>query len=810
MSDKKIKLIDFSQGIRSTEIQQNFEVIQNEINKERKSVAGSGISYGLDFYLNQFSLNISQGCLIDNEGEDIYIEATTIEIDKPVLIEKVERSKSIDNYNRLFLEETPYALSRTTTSDNVSISQSGVQVNISGMMGEASIINIASIDQKVLYVSNPTGTINTLTVDVTYKYTFKRRDIIFIDKDFKIQYRKGITSPSPSIPRIGADEYSYILGYIEVDGHFIEDKDDRDAKPVAKTTLIKEFKSIRNVYTDENNMLYLCGTPFDAIKIIHMEEPSNPTDDTLWYDEAVNKLKIWRHTDKFIFSDDFKYLSQDPGNAQRFDTNVKYSCDSSQLTVYLNKKKLPAEQIIEGSDLIASEKAERKESKQFHIVPLLSYGDEIAYRIERYDGYEEWVPVNDASFIPVEERKLWTPEMITNEATSYGHDLQYFFFNLDPDSYGKTDMNLLYTPNKNSLNVLINQIPLHSDQFDEITLMDIIAPAEGREAEMNIIRERLIKYYGYENKLLKDKVYEEYENIGIGFRLGAVLDKNCHVEAKVIQHVNGNSLTKRFQRTATFVTEGNESYQEYTIINDNRVYHDSVFQTKTPYRYGESQLEVFINGRKLIKDIEFSEGYDLVSPLKGANSFKFKILPSAGLTNSQKVMYKITASVYSYDHLEGLLGNFDQRINDIKNTVETTKLSIETTEKAVNDKIEENQKYIEQLKTTTSSFDQTYMKKDAIIKQESLDVNLLAGISNGLVNVTLTKTDAAYFDVSAHCTDKDFVLLFNTSDAGGNKILKRGDDYDISTSSEVTTITIKTDSVHIGHILYLTGVKFSR
>ena len=33
MSDKKLKLIDFSSGIKQTEIQENFDIIQSEINK---------------------------------------------------------------------------------------------------------------------------------------------------------------------------------------------------------------------------------------------------------------------------------------------------------------------------------------------------------------------------------------------------------------------------------------------------------------------------------------------------------------------------------------------------------------------------------------------------------------------------------------------------------------------------------------------------------------------------------------------------------------------------------------------------------
>ena len=40
--------IDFSDGIRPEEIQENFEYLQEQINRERISVGGEGIAYGFD------------------------------------------------------------------------------------------------------------------------------------------------------------------------------------------------------------------------------------------------------------------------------------------------------------------------------------------------------------------------------------------------------------------------------------------------------------------------------------------------------------------------------------------------------------------------------------------------------------------------------------------------------------------------------------------------------------------------------------------------------------------------------------------
>ena len=207
--NNKLQLIEFSQGIKSDEIQHNFNVLQEQLNKERISVAGAGISYGLDFELTNFILNISEGCLINNKGEEVYIDKTTIEIEKPILIEKIEKQLKVDKYNRVYLKEKPYAINRMTISQNVEISESGVSITRSGTEDK---VALASIDGKFLNIKTITGTLENMSVDVKYNYTFKRRDIIFIDNNFKIQYRKGITSPSPSIPEINKDERGWSRG----------------------------------------------------------------------------------------------------------------------------------------------------------------------------------------------------------------------------------------------------------------------------------------------------------------------------------------------------------------------------------------------------------------------------------------------------------------------------------------------------------------------------------------------------------------------------------------------------------------------
>ena len=86
MDYNSLKIIDFSRGIKSDEVMYNDNSLQNQINRERLAVAGSGINYGLEIKLNEFKVSISEGTIIDNEGNEEYIATKTFEVEKPKLI----------------------------------------------------------------------------------------------------------------------------------------------------------------------------------------------------------------------------------------------------------------------------------------------------------------------------------------------------------------------------------------------------------------------------------------------------------------------------------------------------------------------------------------------------------------------------------------------------------------------------------------------------------------------------------------------------------------------------------------------------
>ena len=795
MKNKNLEIIDFSQGIRQNEIEHNFTALQEQINDERASVGGPGISYGLDCNIKDFKLTIAEGCLIDKNGEQVYIDELTLDIEKPILLEKIERKLTVDANNRVFLYERPYASNRITTADNVPVKETGITVTISGMIGDTAKLNIVSVDGNALNIATINGTsLEHTPVDVTYYYTYKRRDVIYIDKEFKIKYRKGITSPSPSIPRLDENEYIYILGYIEVDSNEVSEE---DQKEYAKAKFIKEFKSIRNVYTDEENRLYLCGTPFDSIKVIHLVEPKNPTEDTFWYDASVNKLKIWRYTDKYTFVDSITYESINPENPQRFKTNIRYLYGRRQISIYVNNIKLNQDDFEEGSDLIESQKQEDKIwSSEFRIIKKLKRYDVVTYRIDRYDGYAEWVAINDSSYVSAQERFIWTPEYLDYLQDNCDHDYQYFFFD------AIKHRNMLYVPNRNCLEIMIDQVPLHSDQFDEITMYDAIASENATK-----IRSKLIKYYNYNDNMDVNHIHEEYENIGVGFKLDAAMKKRSYVEAIVTQRVNANPLTKRFQRSATFITEGSVIYTQYTNGENGTELNPPEFKTSIPFRYKEHQLEVFLNGRKLENGKDFVE-LPHGDSIQGAQIDSFRILDTVNIKDQDNVIYKISTNVFSYDHLEGLLSGFEVRIADTEKKVNDYIEKFNTLQENVDNYTSEIRGHIDTLTNIENTLDNKYMFKSAKIGKDNIVSSIYEGTANGLINEVFTESEMNQrFDVTNHCSTKDFVILTNLS---SNKILCRGVDYNLVEEGGSTFLQMVSVNFVPNQRLYLTGIRFNR
>jgi hypothetical protein len=130
---------------------------------------------------------------------------------------------------------------------------------------------------------------------------------------------------------------------------------------------------------------------------------------------------------------------------------------------------------------------------------------------------------------------------------------------------------------------------------------------------------------------------EEFDNIGIGFKLIEPLDSGLHadtdkyddegydnykfkdgsndlfVEAIVERRICCSPIKRKLQRTATFVKENMIIVDEELINNEKPEFNNIIFLPEgLYYRYNEDQLEVFVNGTKLNKPFLFEKEPELI------------------------------------------------------------------------------------------------------------------------------------------------------------------------------------------------------
>ena len=680
----ELKIIDFTGGIRSGDIHDNFNVISDQISRERLSVAGYGISSGLELSINGFFTSISEGSLVGRNGAEAFLDSKTVKIEKPRLSGVIDKVFLIESEGKITLDNIPYCLHRESAVTINSIN-SGLYIYDYSTNER---ISLRAINDNILVVdSSYAGSL----ARISYSYTNKRYDTIYINKDKEIKSIEGTTSSSPSA--IIPTDSMYVLGYIEVDPLVINEKNER----VAKLIIREDARNVRNLYTDKNNKLYICGTLFDDLQIIHMTQPSTPHSEQLWYDFGSNKLKVWKEI----------------------------------------------------------------------------------------DGTNMWVNVNDTSIVPALESYIFTPENNPQDGKTF--------------IFPSENINLRYVPGKNSLDIRIDQGVLHRDQFSEVTMSQARGDAS--------LRELLTLVYGYDGNLI-DSVDEEIENIGIGFKLSSPLDQNCYVEALVTQRTHENPLFKRFQRTSTFVSEG--SFQAAGA--------DNTFTIDGSYLFGENQLEVYVDGKKLVRGREYLEGKEseyvyennvLVSPKAGNLMRTFTI--KLNLPTNSTVVYRISTNINSYDHIEKIMGDLKKSI-DTSKTVSNQAIAIATAlEAETNLSIAEINSGIDALIEKSLEHD-TFMKKTDKISADNLNDALLKKTITGFINKTLTKTTGSMMPAPG-IKKEDFIVMYNIS---GNTMLRRteddlasadGDYYVENTESGTIIMFKETASVEEGASLYITGMQ---
>lgn len=836
-----IKLIDFSEGIKAEEINYNLKVLQDQINRERRNVGGSGIASGLEITPivsdNEFAIKISEASIIGNNGEEIHIPETKINIDRPKLAKEIEYL-TCNSSNQVKVKHVPYSLNRKATVETQNIfvpAMSGIDIKYRDSIAQDDYIRVRAINDKVLSLTG----ITRRDIIVTYYFTDKRIDTIYVDKNNQIKVMSSTTSPTPSL--MLPNDYKYLIAFIEIDGMFLGDNGTR----YANITVRKDLRSIRNIYTDKYGELWLCGTPFKDLQVIHLVEPKDPKENTMWYDSFTNQLKVWKTTDKLVFMNEYTVTTDYANNANAlkdYPTDMYYYVGKDQLSIYINDILLDKTQFAELINGIPADIQDVKRgvmSNTFRILTELKVGDKIKYKITNFDAHEMWVPVNNSAYINAKEIRIYSNDseeggrnyFATEKAIGLGKDenqypykYQYFIFDK------KKEINMLYTPGKHELTLLINQIPLHDDQFEEITVYDLYS---------GVLPEKIISgaknHFGWDEQTL-ETISGDYENTGIGFKIKQPLDVDLNeedngatdlcVEATVQRRVNDGPLKRKLQRTATFSDEVTITLTDNKVIDIENSY----------YRYGENQLEIFIDGIKLIKDVDFIEGTDLsdkpstdeagnitaLAPRRrGAKTKQFTLVNSKP---GSKLTYRIETNIYTYEHITDLIDELDY---DAKTAVKQVNKLYDKTikiQEEVTSNLEELKTEIQEVKEISETMNNDFLKKDSVLSESQMPPtmvnNSIQSLNHIMTSISFNEGNLNY-SIKNQCREQDFIVAIKRNVSNQlDKLLIRDVDYRIyntfnnqSNAYEDTIFTI-TESLSplmsTGDIIILTGIKIGK
>lgn len=385
-----------------------------------------------------------------------------------------------------------------------------------------------------------------------------------------------------------------------------------------------------------------------------------------------------------------------------------------------------------------------------------NYEDNNIYIWRESNGVWGWVSANDHSTMTVRDTYMFIPG-----DENYPEDNQTFLF---PEKR----MDLSYVPGQNALDIIIDNAPLMRDQFEEIT----------RE----------------------DPSGKEYLAEGIGFKLVEPLDRMTHVEVNVTHQVKSRPLNETFQRAAIFV---NENHFIYSDANKKKI-----FETDEEYTVGEDQLEVYLDGMRLVRDVDFVEMKDSSHDITTEEREKKKTISRyfrviTNINNGETVAYRISKHVWNYDQLSLLMHEtwedikrIEQDEKSLENKQGILEKNVSTALKVMDNKLEQA------IKDIPSSND--FRTVDEKINYDDLDDTVKSKfISDTNINFTMpTMSPVTLTD----CKETDFIQVFIISPTI-NRILIKDVDYSLETAGNGVDIALIPSLKSASATLYVNGIK---
>ena len=88
----KLNDLDFSAGIKAQYINENFDLVRRWIEAERLRIGGWGLVEGFELSrdLSDFTVHVTEGMLINEDGEEVHVDEHTFQVGPPVYKDMVE------------------------------------------------------------------------------------------------------------------------------------------------------------------------------------------------------------------------------------------------------------------------------------------------------------------------------------------------------------------------------------------------------------------------------------------------------------------------------------------------------------------------------------------------------------------------------------------------------------------------------------------------------------------------------------------------------------------------------------------------
>lgn len=374
------------------------------------------------------------------------------------------------------------------------------------------------------------------------------------------------------------------------------------------------------------------------------------------------------------------------------------------------------------------------------------------------DGLLGWIPMNEHTSMPARERKVW-------DETNFPVDRQTFLF--------QNEINMRYVPNTNALSIVIDNHPVMSDQFSEITLDD-----------------------AYENTAS-----------GVGFKLVEPLDHDAVVEVIVTHRVRSEPATELFQRAAVFTQEGFDAWDEKTNA-------DKIFDTRSAtFVLGEDQLEVFLNGLRMDYKRDFVEALETEDgqiesadtkahpEQKGTVCHLFKVLRD--IVDGDIITFKISKYVWSYDQMQHLIDGI--RNNAEKAMIKSERLEKELTalQQNISTKFNELEKRVDEVQAGVKATVSNYMRKTDLIGLPNVEATIKDKLIGSAIEETMPTTS---IHPIINCDIDDIINVFYV-DGVGSRVLIKDTEYVTQTEGKNLRIVLKDYLIKDSAEIYVSGFR---